>query len=242
MMRALGIMALILVASACKRCEVPPPSPGVEETLGQIAAQGAALREISFKKVIEATTGRRVMPIDPQDPIATALLRALGQAADDASATLSAESSPVRRLRRINEASRHFEDQILRLLDSRDDFSCEYPPTESGGSQRAGYPDLKITHTPSGRIAYLDPKLFQAGSQNSSFRSFYYEPKTETNKVLEDAHHLLLGIGHDGRDGEWQFTTWQLVDLSKLKVRLKPEFQASNRDLYGEGAILSSGE
>ncbi|MGI9242921.1 MAG: hypothetical protein ACR2RV_19135, partial [Verrucomicrobiales bacterium] len=105
-----------------------------------------------------------------------------------------------------------------------------------------GYPDLKITHTASGRIAYLDPKLFEAGSENSSFRSFYYEPKTETNKVLEDAHHLLLGIEHDGRDGEWQFTGWHLVDLSELKVRLKPEFQASNRDLYGEEAVLSSGE
>lgn len=60
--------------------------------------------------------------------------------------------------------------------------------------------------------------------------------------MLEDAHHLLLGIEHDGRDGAWQFTNWHLVDLSKLSVRLKPEFQATNRDLYLDRAIISSGE
>ena len=44
--------------------------------------------------------------------------------------------------------------------------------------------------------------------------------------------HLLVGIEHDGKDGEWTFSGWRIVDLSKLRVRLKAEFQASNAELY----------
>ena len=51
-------------------------------------------------------------------------------------------------------------------------------------------------------------------------------------KITDDAVHLLAGIEHDGKDGLWTFTGWRLVDLSKLRVRLKAEFQASNAELY----------
>ena len=81
-------------------------------------------------------------------------------------------------------------------------------------------------------MAYLDPKLFEEGSRNSSLRTFYYEPKGRSSKVRDDACHFLLGIPHDGRDGAWTFGRPELVDLAGLQVRLKAEFQASNRDLY----------
>jgi hypothetical protein len=32
------------------------------------------------------------------------------------------------------------------------------------------------------RVFYLDPKLYAAGSRDSSFRTFYFEPKITTNK------------------------------------------------------------
>jgi 5'-3' exonuclease len=43
---------------------------------------------------------------------------------------------------------------------------------------------------------------------------------------------LLCGIEHDGKEGQWTFTRFHLVDLSTLRVRLKAEFQASNAELY----------
>ena len=43
-----------------------------------------------------------------------------------------------------------------------------------------------------------------------------------------------------GLAGLWSFTGWELLDLSTLEVRLKAEFQASNRDLYDESAPLAS--
>ena len=215
-------------------------APDLEESLANLVATGAGLQEVPFPVVISGTTGKQVMPVDASDPVSAEIIEAIGRAVAAGIVRLNQEDSPVRKLRRINEASRFFEDELLGELNSMSGFACEIPSTAGGGAQRSGYPDLKLTHQQSGRIAYLDPKLFEQGSRDSTFRSFYYEPKGETNKVLDDAHHLLIGIAHDGNDGDWRFVGWHLVDLSRLAIRFKPEFQASNRDLYREGAILAS--
>ncbi len=244
-------LRLLGPAAACVACAsgfvaacrppVPPPAPApprdpLAELLEASSADG--LSELPFADVIEAATGNRVVPAAPASPIASAI----AGAADAAIAALSAEGSPVRQARRINEASRHFEAHLMATLDALPDFTCTIPPTAGGVAQRSGYPDLRILHHPSGAVAYLDPKLFESGSESSSFRTFYYEPKTGTNKVTEDAHHLLLGIAHDGNDGAWTFLRWHLVDLAGFRVRLKAEFQASNRDLYDSALILRSSQ
>jgi hypothetical protein len=36
------------------------------------------------------------------------------------------------------------------------------------------------------------------------------------------------------------FTQWDLVDLSRFTVKLKAEFQGSNRDMYRPEAIVAS--
>ncbi len=43
-----------------------------------------------------------------------------------------------------------------------------------------------------------------------------------------------------GRVGGWKFTRWDVVDLARFRVRLKAEFQGSNRDLYRPEAIVGS--
>lgn len=247
-MKAAVVLFLVTIgigASSCRKESLPAPKatqepPSILETISDLAAQGRTLRSVPFPTVVEGSTGRKVLPVEKADPVGTEIIAGIATAVAESISVLNQEDSPVRKLRRINEASRFFEDEILRRLNSTEIFTCELPPTAGGKAQRSGYPDLKITHKPSGRVAYLDPKLFEQGGRSSTLRTFYFEPKTETNKILDDAHHLLIGIEHDGNDGAWQFTNWHLVDLSKLVVRLKPEFQASNRDVYGSDAILKS--
>ena len=91
-----------------------------------------------------------------------------------------------------------------------------------------------------GRTVYLDPKLYEAESRSSTFRTFYFEPKTDTGKIHDDAAHLIVGFEHTGNAGAWRFTHWELVDLSKFRVRLKAEFQGSNRDMYRPEAIVGT--
>lgn len=196
-----------------------------------------ALEGVPFREVIEASTGHKVIAVSPKSAADSALLDHLAAAADALLVWLNAPQSPVRGLRRINEASRSVEDQLRKLLNSGD-FSCAVPRTAGGTEQRSGYPDLRIVHIPTGRVTYLDPKLFETGSRASSLRTFYYEPRTLTGKIQEDARHILLGITHDGKDGQWTFQSWDMVDLYDLKVRLKAEFQGSNRDLYRKDLLL----
>jgi hypothetical protein len=130
---------------------------------------------------------------------------------------------------------------LRELLNATPGLSCDFPHTSEDKVQRSGYPDLRIVDKASQRVFYLDPKLYATGSRESSFRTFYFEPKIATNKVRDDAVHLVAGFEHEARkDGRWNFTRWDLVDLSQFKVNLKAEFQASNRDMYRQDAVVAT--
>ncbi len=127
------------------------------------------------------------------------------------------------------------------LLNAAPGLSCDFPRTANGRIQRSGYPDLRVIDKATKRVFYLDPKLYAAGSRESSFRTFYFEPKRSTNKVLDDAVHFVVGFEHAPRaNGRWKFTRWDLVDLAQFQVKLKAEFQGSNHDLYRPEAIVAT--
>ncbi len=193
-------------------------------------------RTFAFATIAEACSGKKVLPLDAS-PAHQRVTAAIHQALGETLADLNQPTSPVRQLRRINEASKFFEDGIHARINAMAGFTCEVPPTRDGERQRSGYPDLKITDKESQKIFYLDPKLVEQGSAESTFRTFYFEPKNETLKINDDAVHLLVGIEHDGKEREWTFTGWRLIDLSSLRVRLKAEFQASNADIYQKSKL-----
>lgn len=255
-----GLVALGLVIYFATRESVTPGAPGVEVHQEQIAeeAERAVLdkqrsadvdlvrgllredlssRKFEFALVAEAVSGKKVIPARGRKSSGRVIASVM-EVMDRLLVELNADDSPVKGLRRINEGSRFFEDGLLEQLNALEGISCEIPQTREGSSQRSGYPDLKIIDEETGDVYYLDPKLMERGSANSSLRTFYFEPKDRTLKILDDATHLLIGIEHDGNDGDWEFLGYRLVDLSKLKVRLKAEFQASNRDMYTEESVL----
>src|SRR5207302_11072456 len=150
--------------------------------------------------------------------------------------------SPSQNVGRINEVSSHVEDLLRELLNSTAGLSCDFPRTAENKVQRSGYPDLRIVDLASHRVYYLDPKLYAVGSRDSSFRTFYFEPRMATNKVRQDAVHFIVGFEHEkpAGDRDWKSTRWDLVDLSHFQVKLKAEFQGSNRDMYLPEAIVTA--
>lgn len=213
------------------------------------------LRGVPFSELILDTTGRKVLPFEANNAVDQRVAKAISAACDDAIKRLNAPDSEIQKIDRINEISSHFEDTLRELLNATSGLRCDFPLTVEGKLQRAGYPDLRITDVESKRVFYLDPKLYAAGSRDSSFRTFYFEPKKSTNKVRDDAVHFVVGFEHaphetefGSRDGDgsaspkttWRFTRWDLVDLSRFTVKLKAEFQASNRDMYQTEAIVAS--
>jgi hypothetical protein len=199
--------------------------------------QNLSERRFAFPTIVRATSGKEVIPLDRANPAHQRILAHIEKAVADTMAEQNKADAPVRQLRRINEASRFFEDGIMAKLDAIDGLSCTSPVTVAGNIQRSGYPDLRLLDEATGTVFYLDPKLVQQGSDTSTFRAFYFEPKTETLKITDNAVHLILAIEHDGKAREWTFSGWRIACLSKLSVRLKAEFQASNADLYGDSAL-----
>jgi hypothetical protein len=193
-------------------------------------------RTFSFATVVTACSGKKVMPLT-NEPAHQRVTGAIAKALALTITELNQPDSPAHQIPRINEVSKFFEDGIHKHLNEIDGFKCDVPATRAGEHQHVGYPDLRVLDEESKQVFYLDPKLVEKGSLDSTFRTFYFEPKNETLKITEDAVHLLVGIEHDGKDGEWTFSGWRLVDLSKLKVRLKAEFQASNADVYQKSEL-----
>jgi hypothetical protein len=244
--RFIATIAIILLASAAIAHLSPAPKTAVDQLIPWLLDEDQQLRGVAFSDVIFDTTGKKVIRFDANNPVDQRIAKAIAAACDETMKRLSAPGSAIQNVDRINEVSSHFEDSLRELLNATPGLSCDFPFTAQGKVQRSGYPDLRIVDSESKRVFYLDPKLYAAGSRDSSFRTFYFEPKKTTNKVREDAVHFIVGFQHEPRDGSnspssmWKFTRWDLVDLSHFKVKLKAEFQESNRDMYRPEAIVAT--
>jgi len=213
----------------------------VDQLIPWLLNEDRQLRGIPFSEVIFDTTGKRVFTFNRQDETDQRVAKQISAACDETLKRLNAADSVIQNVGRINEVSSHFEDALRDLLNTTPGLSCDFPHTAQNRVLRSGYPDLRIVDLASKRVFYLDPKLYVRGSRDSTFRTFYFEPKIATNKVRDDAVHFIVGIEHEPRkDGRWNFTRWDLVDLAQFKLKLKAEFQGSNRDMYRPEAIVAT--
>ncbi len=227
-----------LLATARAQVKSEPP---VDSLIPWLLKESSQLQGIPFAEVIFDTTGRKVIPVDPKNATDQRVIKEISGVLDEVVRRLNAPTSVIQGIPRINEVSSHFEDTMRELLAAAPGLHCDFPRTADGRVQRSGYPDLRLVDDESKRVFYLDPKLYAAGSRESSFRTFYFEPKKATNKVRDDAVHFVVGFEHEpGKDGHWKFTRWDLVDLAHFQVRLKAEFQGSNRDMYRPEAVIAT--
>jgi hypothetical protein len=100
---------------------------------------------------------------------------------------------------------------------------------------KSGYPDIEISHAD--HITYLEMKT-SAIKEKSGFRCFYY---TNVDKIKANARHLPLNVSVTQETPRyWKIDNLTLIDLSKLNVRLKNEFNASKSDLIAITPELAS--
>ena len=244
----LNYSASALVAITCLAGEAPalqtsPATAPVDQLIPWLLDEDRQLRGIPFAEVILDTTGKHVLAVDVKNETDQCVIKQMSAACDETMRRMNAADGPIHKVGRINEVSTYFEDTLRELLNSTPGLSCDFPHTAQDRVMRSGYPDLRILDVASKRVFYLDAKLYAAGSRDSSFRTFYFEPKIATNKVRNDAVHFIVGFEHEppGKNGRWKFTRWDLVDLARFKVKLKAEFQGSNHDMYHPEEIVASG-
>src|ERR1700719_3828904 len=177
---SLALSAAVVAFATVLPAQSPEKDP-IDQLIPRVLREDGELREIPFSKVIFDATGKRVLAIDPKNEADQRVIKQISEVLDEAMKRMNAPDNPVQNLARINEASSHFEDLLRELLNRVPGFSCDFPHTSKDRVQRSGYPDLRFVETATNRVFYLDPKLYAAGSRDSSFRTFYFEPKITTN-------------------------------------------------------------
>jgi hypothetical protein len=193
------------------------------------------MERLPFPVVIEAMTGRQVLPILKRDRDA-ALLERLAQACI---AVVSGSQSQVLKANRPNDVSAQVERRLEAALEARG-IRVERPRAEQGRSP-GGYPDRLIWHR--GEPTYLEVKVSREQNiAQGSARNFFYQP-TAKSKICHHARHLLVGFAIRETAGkEWTLTGWKIVDLWHLRVKLKPEYNANNLEIYRDEAVLLEGD
>ena len=104
---------------------------------------------------------------------------------------------------------------------------------------KTGYPDEKIVDV-YGRVTFIEIKATTRPDEGSP-RDFFFTPLENTrDKISEDGRHILIGfVIKEIEPKVFKTVGWKMVDLSKVYVRMKPEFNADNRELYKKEALIA---
>ena len=197
------------------------------------------MKGIPFPVAIKALTGYNVLAFESSQEQNKKLLEQLSEAAQLGGQKAYQEGIFTAR---PNEAGNNIEPFIVEAI-RQVGLKADKPVSKTGKRKAAGYPDIRVEDE-SGRVVYLDCKTYSTLTKGQTFRTFYFSP-SEDPKITEDAFHLLISFELNIRErkGERAFIpiSWQIYTLHRLLIQVKHEFNASNRDLYTNEALLAQG-
>lgn len=187
-------------------------------------------KNLLFRTVIKSATGHSILEFDKKH---LQLIKTLNNWIKK-NLPLISEKIKTKYKGRANELGNFVETELRNGLNKINGLTCNKPPLASGKLQSSGYPDcifefkkLKI---------YADIKTYRSGTENSSFRSFFYQ-STQRNKIHHDAPHCIIAFETKSLGGNntspFEIVGYKIIDLYNLQIKLKAEFNASNKDVYG---------
>lgn len=183
---------------------------------------------VHFSKVVFESAGHMVIPIRSKEPEDRALIKHLSYALNNF-LKLTEKSGSRFTGARINDVGKKLENQIVEEI--------RKTPLIVEKLGQSGYPDFEIKQKQ--RITYLEIKTTgNIRKEQTHHRMFYY---SSGKKIAYDARHLLLQIQMEEEASKyWKVVSWEIRDLSKLKLNLKTEFNASFADFEKTPLLISS--
>lgn len=186
------------------------------------------LTNIPFKLVIEAITGKKILPFDQDNSKHITVLNVLERAAKNAG-TEANNKGLIKN--RVNEVSKLMEDYVIKALNNLN-VRAQIPETKRGKKKTAGYPDILFWYEDV--PYYLECKIYEGENKNSSQRSFYFSPSKEP-KVIFDTLHFLMSfeVFKDSKGSNlYKCKNFKILSLESLLVDVKFEFNSDNARLY----------
>ena len=169
--------------------------------------------KVKFSELIEAQTGYKVLPLT--NDIVEAITPFVKQA------IINYNAGPVWP-GRVNEFGNHMET----VLRNTDIIRFTKPTKKNGKKQSTGYPDLKFTNNVI--VVYPEIKVFKAGSDDGTMRSFYL---STFEKITSNAVHVVIGFEHIDKKLTGNY---HIVDMSGKTLAVKIEFACGNKELYNK--------
>lgn len=194
------------------------------------------IEKMPFSVVVEAMTGYELIPYTEEndkkliDDISISCMQTIGDS----------ERSPII-ANRPNDVSAQVE-KILQKNLIKNKIVAEQPRSAIKKSvSPQGYPDLLLWCEK--RPTYLEVKVSRVENiGKGSARNFFYQP-TKNSKITRHARHLLCGFSmFEISEKKWVLKEWKITDLWFLRVKLKPEYNANNLEIYRRDAILAEGD
>lgn len=212
--------------------------------LAKIRTLKSDLKNVYISDVIEASTKKKVIPLSNDDE-SKLLITEISNLANNITTkyrtkrinreTYDEYFGKKTKSFRNNEVGKLCEYLIKSVFEeNKEKFKTIKEIVPLGGS---GYPDLKILTKK--EIIFLEIKATSKPEVGSP-RDFYYTPGAQSDKkICADGLHILLGfITNEIDKGEFNLTGYKLVDISKVKVSLKPEFNTDNKGIYNSETII----
>ncbi|MEM2108531.1 MAG: hypothetical protein QXL10_04530 [Candidatus Bathyarchaeia archaeon] len=206
-----------------------------------------AFGKIPFYVIVESTMKVKVEPFDEKNPKDIELVKEISGLADELAETYyhaNIDEALYKQIKghkptnfRNNEAAVLVEELFVPTY-NRISNRLNYIRTVVHFGQR-GYPDTRIIGK-DGRITYLEIKATTRPNEGSP-RDFYFTPLAMAKaKIKSNAHHFVLGfIMKESSPKIFHTIGWKLVDLHKINVHMKPEFNCDNLEIYKKEAIIS---
>jgi hypothetical protein len=203
------------------------------------------LKDVPFNLVIEALTGKKVIPFDSNNTDDKELLDILKKIAISAGKEINKNGIESKR---PNEVGNYIEAYVKNALHAHK-LKPNIPAGVTGKKKTAGYPDIIFFFKE--KPYYLECKTYNLQNIFTTQRSFYFSPSDDF-KVVYDTHHFILSYEMvlDGRKGEkniYRCKHYKILSLNSLSLDVKYEFNSDNQRMYSgkngtvilsEGAII----
>lgn len=205
----------------------------LEEYRGIIGKVLEAFKEVSFPIIVEVATNTKIEPFNLETREDRELVKELSTLAK--LVIKKFRQTPIH-IKRINEVSNFLENEFPKIFNANKRKFTTLKEVEH--LRGTGYPDERILDA-YGRMLYIDIKG-TTRPETGSARDFYFTPLTEAKKkIIVNAKHALSSFIISGSPNNFRTIGWKLVDLSKIKVHMKPEFNADNKELYRKDTVIA---
>jgi Holliday junction resolvase len=210
----------------------------IEKLENVIKQMIAPLKNIPLKLVLESISGKKVIPFDKDNPQHLELLEKLKKAAQLACQKINDAGGILSN--RVNEVGNKVELPIKNALRQVGFTDADVPVNKKGRKQSSGYPDLGFNCKDF--YVYIECKTYNKNNIGTTQRSFYLSP-TEGFKVTKDAVHLVVSLEIEQKSARvFTATAWKIVQIEKIDVDVKREFNSDNKRIYSTENILADGK